>query len=183
MKEKYGQENLQSDVMFIGADKGKFPILFEIFTYLSDAGKKCDFRLVSVDADTEAYLKSRFSCEPYNRGFRVLYKQSTFTINDYCPYYKTLAAIAGCKCMLDVPLGTQNGSTIRLQEAVTYGKKLITNLKETADKPYWRKENFCIFEKAQDINVDFIDSPMVENDYDFSPLKMIDYAQKKLLES
>ena len=82
--------------------------------------------------------------------------------------------------MLDVPLGSQNGSTIRLQEAVTYGKKLITNLQEIKDKPYYVKENFLVFDKIDDIDVNFIDTPYVKNDYNFSPLKMIDFAKSKL---
>ena len=82
--------------------------------------------------------------------------------------------------MLDVPLGTQCGSTIRLQEAITYGKKLITNLQEVKDKPYYIKENFMIFDKVEDIDLDFIDTPYVENPYDFSPVKMIEYAKSKL---
>ena len=82
--------------------------------------------------------------------------------------------------MLDVPLGSQNGSTIRLQEAVTYEKKLITNLKEVKDKPYYKKENFLIFNKVEDIDINFIDVPYEKNDYNFSPLKMINYAKNKL---
>ena len=169
-----------SDVMFVGADKGKFDLLLKIFKYLSDAGKKCDFRLVSVEKETEEELKKEYKWEPYNKGFRIFYKNSAFTINDYCPYYKTLKIIAGCKCMLDLPLGSQNGSTIRLQEAVTYKKKLISNLKEIVGKPYYKKENFLVFDKVEDIDVNFIDAPYVENDYDFSPLKMIEYAKNKL---
>ncbi len=169
-----------SDVMFVGADKGKFPILFEIFKYLSDKGKVCDFRLVSVEKQTEEDLLKNYETEAYGKGFRVKYKNSYFTVNDYCPYYKTLPIIWGAKCMLDVPLGSQNGSTIRLQEAVTYHKKLITNLKEIADKPYYVPDNFLIFDKVEDIDVNFIDKPYAKNDYDFSPLKMIEYAKNKV---
>lgn len=181
IEEQAKKENISSDVMFIGADKGKFPILLNIFKYLSDAGKKCDFRLVSVDKETEEQLRKEYECEDYNKGFRVLYKGSAFTVNDYCPYYKTLPVIAGAKCMLDVPLGTQSGSTIRLQEAVTYHKKLITNLKEVKEKPYYNENNFLVFERVEDINPDFIDKPYEEGqEYSFSPLKMIEYAKEKL---
>ena len=181
IEETAKKQNVFSDVMFVGADKGKFPILFEIFKYLSDAGKKCDFRLVSVDESVEQQLKKDYVCENYNKGFRVLYKGSAFTINDYCPYYKTLPIIAGCKCMLDVPLGSQSGSTIRLQEAVTYNKKLITNLHEVKDKPYYNEDNFFIFDKPEDIDIGFIDRPYkAGKKYDFSPLKMIEYAKNKL---
>lgn len=180
IEEKAEKEGLSSDVMFVGADKGKFELLFKIFKYLSDAGKKCDFRLVSLDDGIEEKLKKEYKWEKFNKGFRILYKNSVFTFNDYCPYYKTLSIIGGTKCMLDVPLGTQDGSTIRLQEAVVYGKKLITNLKEVKDKPYYIKENFMVFDKVEDIDVNFIDEPYVKNDYDFSPLKMIEYAKSKL---
>lgn len=180
IEEKAKQEGISSDVMFVGADKGKFDLLLKIFKYLSDAGKVCDFRLVSVDKEQEEKLKNEFDFEPYNKGLRAKYKNSTFTVNDYCPYYKTLMLIGGCKCMLDLPLGSQNGSTIRLQEAVTYGKKLITNLQEIKNKPYYKKENFLVFDKVEDINADFIDEPYIENDYSFSPLKMIEYAKSKL---
>ena len=181
IEEKAQKENISSDVMFIGADKGKFPLLFQIFKYLSDAGKKCDFRLVSVDEGIEEQLKKDYECKNYNRGFRVLYKGSAFTINDYCPYYKTLPIIAGAKCMLDVPLGTQAGSTIRLQEAVTYHKKLITNLKEVKEKPYYNAKNFLVFDKVEDIDPDFIDKPYEGGyEYNFSPLKMIEHAKEEL---
>ena len=180
IEEKAKEQGESSDVMFIGADKGKFPLLFNIFKYLSDAGKKCDFRLVSVEDSTIEEMQKQYECVPYNKGIRVLYKGSTFTLNDYCPYYKTLAVLGGTKCMLDVPLGTQCGSTIRLQEAITYGKKLITNLQEVKDKPYYVAENFMVFDKVEDIDLDFIDKPYKENPYNFSPLKMIEYAKNKL---
>jgi len=136
--------------------------------------------LVSVDEEMLEKVKAEYKWEKEKDGIKLFYKQSTFILNDYCPYYKTLAIIGGSKCMLDVPIGSQSGSTIRLQEAITYGKKLITNLREVKDKPYYIEQNFMIFDKVEDIDLDFIDQPKVDNPYNFSPLKMIEYAKTKL---
>jgi hypothetical protein len=171
----------KSDLMFIGADKGKFPLLLKAFEKLSDKGIKCDFRLVEVDKENEEYLTSHFNCTKYDSGeVRADYKDSHFYINQYCPYYKTLKILNNSKAMLDIPLGTQNGSTIRLSEASVYEKKLITNCKDVAKKPFYKKENICIVDNPWDVDADFINSPFVPIDFDFSPIAMIDYAKSKL---
>lgn len=171
----------ESDVMFIGADKGKFPLLIKTFKVLSDKGIKCDFRLVEVGEENENYLKEKFDCDINEKGvIKIDYKGSRFYANEYCPYYKTLRVLHNSKAMLDIPLGTQKGSTIRLAEASVYEKKLITNCREVCEKPFYRKENILIVNDPGELEPAFLETPFVEIDHDFSPLAMIDYAQKKL---
>lgn len=171
----------KSDIMFIGADKGKFPLLIKTFKALSDKGIKCDFRLVEVDSENEEYLKKNFNCDIDDKGvIRVNYKRSRFYVNEYCPYHKTLKVLHNSKAMLDIPLGTQKGSTIRLAEASVFEKKLITNCQEVKDKPFYREENILVVKDPSELEPEFLNTPFVPIDYDFSPLAMIEFAQRKM---
>ena len=171
----------KSDIMFVGADKGKFPLLIKTFISLSDKGIKCDFRLVEVGLENEEYLRKNFLCQTEKDGIiRVDYNSSHFYVNQYCPYHKTLKIISNSKAMLDIPLGTQKGSTIRLAEASVFKKKLITNCKEVENKPFYRKENILIVSDPSELNREFLNTPFIPINHDFSPLAMIDYAQQKL---
>lgn len=169
----------ESDVFYVGSDRGRFNDILKSFILLSDAGKCCVFYLFDVLKENEeklsAFLKS---CK--QNGNAYVYKNSLLYINEYCWYGKTLKYISKTKCMAEILLPTQTAGTLRLAESVMYGKKLITNCKAVKEKPYYRAENILVFDKPEDIDVKFLDVPYVPVEYDFSPLKMIEYVKNKL---
>ena len=82
--------------------------------------------------------------------------------------------------MFEVLLPDQTAGTLRLAESVMYGKKLITNCQSVKEMPFYRTENIFVYDKVDNIDVKFLDVPYVSVEYDFSPLKMIEFAKNKL---
>ena len=171
----------ESDIFFVGSDRGRFDDILKVFSVLSDAGKRCVFYLFDVLKENEEKLNAFLnSCAKEDKAYR--YKNSLLYINEYCWYGKTLKYIEKTKCMAEILLPTQTAGTLRLAESVMYGKKLITNCKAVKEKPYYRPENIFVFDDPKDIDVKFSDTPSVPVEYDFSPLKMIEYAKNRLFE-
>ena len=171
------------DVFFVGSDRKRFDIIMKLFKLLSDEGLKVIFYLF----DTLAENKNRFSEYLPDAIFekdRIIYKDSVIYIDVYCPYPKTLALIDKCKCMVEITLAAQDAATLRLLEATAYGKKLITNCHAAESKPYYHAENIMFFENIDNLEVngivDYINSPSVVVNDDFSPLKMIKYCKTQL---
>lgn len=169
-----------SDVFYVGSDRGRFNDILKTFIVLSDAGKRCIFYLFDLLKENESKLYEFLNkCEKEGKTYK--YKNSLFYVNEYCWYGKTLSYISKTKCLVEILLPTQTAGTLRLAESIMYGKKLITNCKAVKEKPYYREENIFVFDKPEDIDVKFLDTPCVAIDYDFSPLKMIEYAKKMLI--
>lgn len=168
-----------SDVFYVGSDRGRFDDIMKTFTVLSDAGKCCVFYLFDLLKENENKL-GEFTKLCKKQGNAFVYKNSLLYVNEYCWYGKTLKYISKTKCLAEILLPAQTAGTLRLAEAVMYGKKLITNCKEAKEMPYYREENILVFDKPEDIDVKFLDTPYVSVEYDFSPLKMIEYAKSKL---
>lgn len=171
------------DVFFVGSDRKRFDIIMKIFKKLADEGKKVVFYLFDVLPDNKDKFIDYLPNADYQDN-RILYKESVMYRDAYCPYTRTLAHIDMCNCMIEITLSAQNAATLRLMEATVYSKKLITNCRAAEEKPYYHKENILFFDDIDNVSgeemVKFMDSPMVEVNYDFSPLRMIDYCKERL---
>ena len=169
----------ESDVFYVGSDRGRFDTIMETFIRLSDKGKCCVFYIFELLRENENKLAEFIKkCKRHGKAF--MYKNSLLYVNEYCWYGKTLKYISKTKCLVEILLPEQTAGTLRQAEAVMYGKKLITNCKEAKEKPYYRAENIFVFDKPEDIDVKFLDTTYVHVEYDFSPLKMIEFAKNKL---
>lgn len=169
----------ESDVFYVGSDRGRFDTIMETFMRLSNQGKRCVFYLFEILKENENKL-AEFTKKCKRHGKAFMYKNSLLYVNEYCWYGKTLKYITKTKCLFEVLLPVQTAGTLRLAESVMYGKKLITNCTEASKKPYYRAENIFIFNKPEDIDCGFLDIPYVPVDYDFSPLKMIEFIEKQV---
>ncbi len=182
IEEEFKTNSEPSDVFFVGGDRGRFDLIIDIFKKLADENKKVIFFLFGVLEENVIKLKDLFG---YQEGQRLItYKNSELHINEYCPYPRTLSYISKTKCMVEITLSAQTAPTLRLPEATVYHKKIITNCATATIKSYYKKENILFIENLKKASgkemVEFINSPMVEVDYDFSPLKMVKMLQNRL---
>lgn len=169
------------DFFFVGGDRGRYDEIMAAFHCLADWNTV--FYLYDVCDEHKDNLRDAFGKA---EGI-VQYKNSLLYIDTYCPYPKTLSYIEHCKCIVEVLLPEQRGGTMRLPESVTYAKKLLTNCKLAKDKPYYRENNIHIIDDSfKNITKEeiayFMDMPLIPVKYDFSPLRMIEYAETKLFE-
>ena len=98
-------EPKKTRAFFVGADKGRYPDLFDIGVALEKVGVIADFHIVNQD-------------ENDNRKF-VEHK--------YMDYADVLENIENSKIMVEVVQNGQNGLTARTLEAMFFKTKLITN--------------------------------------------------------
>lgn len=152
------------DIYFCGADKGRASTIINIHRYLSSQGIKCDFKVVGK--------KPLEYVEPKDN--KVLFSETKF------PYDEVLASIVNSKCILEIvdisnPL-YRDSYTMRVQEAVTYKKKLLSNCLSIKNNPVYNEHQFSVFQRIEDIDVDFITRNQKEKYADqhfFSPRQFL----------
>ena len=150
-----------SDVLFVGRAKDRFETLIEIYDYLENKGIECLFYLVDVPEQNRLYRKN------------IVY-------SGYISYYKVLQMVKKTKCLLEIPQELGTGETLRVYEAITYNKKLITNNMLIKNRDYYSEYSILCFESLEDIEISFINSNYdclysQEQIEKFKPIKMLEY--------
>lgn len=113
------------DVLFVGTDKGRKPFVLDLKRRLAACGVRCDFRVVDN-------FKSLFSSE-YSREVS---------------YRALCGMIQRSKVLLDVVQEGQYGLTLRIMEALLFGKKIITTNKYiNNDSDFVGNENIYVLDK------------------------------------
>lgn len=156
----------QSDVCFIGADKGRAATAFAVYRRLTDAGLTCDFLVVG--------------------NSRKLPEQEGFSYsNTMLPYDKYLARMQGAKCLLEIVSDDSQYCTLRTMEAVTYKKKLLTTNRMITREPFFSSQNIQVFEDAGDIDTSFVAGPYqaMEVGDPFSANHLLEFVSDSLLRS
>lgn len=119
------RKSKQTDVLFVGTDKGRKTYVKELEHLLTNERIKCDFRVVDN-------FKSLFTTD-YSREVSYL---------DLCNL------ICNAKVLLDVVQEGQYGLTLRIMEAILFGKKVITTNQYLAkDEDFSSNENIYILDK------------------------------------
>ena len=101
------KKEFYSDIFFIGNAKGRLDLLHEIYRICVDSGLHPVFYIVGVPDEEQIYPG-------------IFY-------NKRLPYPVAAEYAANTKILLEVLQEGQSGLTLRTQEALTYGKKLLTN--------------------------------------------------------
>lgn len=155
---------VKSDVFFVGANKGRLPVLHKIYKRLSDSGLLCDFTITEVDDDDDRIFPG------------IHYNVSM-------PYREVQRRVCGCDTILEVVQSNQVGLTLRTQEALSYGKKLLTNNNFLLKKPYYTPDNIQIFSDPEQINLQWLlkrRSANYRNKPDFSALNLLNFLDSNL---
>ena len=125
------------DVYFAGADKGRLPLVYEIYKYLTAKGLKCDFYVTSVEE-------------------KDIIPDCGIHFNEWMDYEDVVRKCCKTRCLLDVSQPGQDGETYRQGEASAYGIKLLSNYQNMVNERYFVPEQMKVFTKPEDIDVDFI---------------------------
>lgn len=148
------------DIYYIGGNNGRITTIHEIY----DAIKKHDliatFRVTGVPEKDMRYTND-------------------IKYNQFIDYKKALEEMSSCNCILELLRDPQKQvcATLRYYEAVCYNKKLLTNNKNVVNLPFYNPNYVHIFEKAEDIDWEWIKERItVDYHYDgrFSPIHLID---------
>lgn len=139
----------ESDLYFVGADKGRLPLIYEVYDRMTALGLKCDFTVTGVKAQD-------------------IRSDTNITFNKWTDYKKVLKKACKARCLVDILQPGQDGATYRQNEAVVYGIKLITNYQNVYQERYYNPKQMQIFTKADDIDVSFIKDNYSHEDFPYN---------------
>lgn len=120
-----------SDVYFVGLDKGRYEILNSIYENITSLGFSCDFNIV----------RDKFSPVKINPSFGL----SGLTFED------NIAHINKTKTLLEIVKENQTGLTMRVLESLCFKKKLITNNKSIENYEFYSPKNIFILGKDKNL--------------------------------
>lgn len=152
-----------SDLFFCGAAKQRYDTVKEIFSQCSQNHIKCDF------------IVTRYGNNPKVAGMNY--------VPYMLPYSNYLEHMIKSNCLLDVIQSGSRGFTVRVWEALVYGKKLLTNNKEILSSPFYDEHQFCYFEHITDREIRFIkqeDHILPRYREELSPIRLLEYIDNKL---
>lgn len=124
------------DVYFCGKAKNRLNDIYNIYEYLIQYKLNCRFFITGVPKNEQKY--------------------KDITYNKKISYYKNLQYIQKAKYILDIIQKGSKGETLRIKEAVVYGKKIITNNEDIINKAYYTPENICVYKSPNDISANFL---------------------------
>lgn len=156
-----------TDVYFIGQAKDRLKDIVQVYERLREIGLVCDFNLLGVKPSEQAY------CEEIHY------------LNNNVSYIENLQHVIKTKTILEVLQKGANGYTLRCCEAVTFGKRLLTNNTDIENQPFYSPSNMLAFSCADDICAAFFENdniPVYENSK-LSPRFLLEYIDNILTES
>ena len=149
IKKYSANEDIESDVYFIGSAKDRINQINEIYTALKIAGCRCDFTVI--------VNRNKLS------EYQVRYPGICFK-TDRISYKEILKKISKTKCILEICNAGQDGLTMRFYEAVFYNKLLITNNSTAAKSDLYNPKYMQIISEVSDIDAAKI---LLQSDVDY----------------
>jgi hypothetical protein len=150
----------QSDVVFIGKAKKRFNTIISIFELLENNNLTCDFQILDVPKSEQKHSD------------KIKYPPRSI------PYYKILQHVISSKCILEILQDGGSSHTARVSEAISYGKRILSNCQDLRTKPYYNPEYISLFSGLEDIDIDFLKRNTGQIDYKYqqnlSPLRLIE---------
>lgn len=165
VKEEKGQ--ILYDVCFVGRGKDRLNDIFAAYEKFTSAGAKCFFYLVDVPFD-----RRRFS--------------DSIVYGDYLPYTEVINKLLQSNAVLEILQQDAESETLRVYEALTYKKKLVTNNTHIVEKAYYSSKIINTYKDVSEIDADFVMRAPDANDFDelfinrFKPINRLLYLDRKL---
>ena len=129
--------DIKSDVFFVGANKGRLPLLIQIFEQIQKQGGVCDFWITGVSEKEQKYA----DVIHYNQKLR---------------YEEVLMHDAHSRCILEILQDSKSYASIRTLEALHYHKKLLTMNQTIKQQWYYNPNIIHCFNYPSEISINFI---------------------------
>lgn len=161
-------DEFETDVYFLGNAKDRLDTILQVYHRLQGQCFRCKFLLTGVPEEKRSPLE----------GISYI---------DGISYGENLQNIQKTKCVLEIGQGGTSASTLRLSEAVTYHRLLLTNCCGVLNTEYYLPETMSVFSSAEDIDLEFLRKPMdysdfSKKDFDFSTDRFLQYLERILEE-
>ena len=161
---EHNNNDFQQDVYYLGSAKDRLDRIYEIFYHLVKHGVKCKFQIVG------AQTKDQISCE----GIEFIKPIS---------YLDNIENVIKSKCILDISQKGSQDITLRMQEAISYERRLITDC--SADIGYLFNDGQLFqFTEVQSVNPELVKAEYPVGGYPAKiksdPLQRLYFIQDKL---
>ncbi len=136
----------KTDVFFVGGAKNRMKAILETYDRLEKAGLNCFFYVMEAKP-------------PYNqarRGIRYV------TDKTWLSYEECIQYVKHTKCILEIMQQGAKGETLRVWEAITYGKMLLTNNSFMTKSRFYDPDYVCL----------------ISENGEFDPQRIKDYVSK-----
>ena len=160
-QDSYSEE---TDLFFIGADKGRLPILLSVFEKLSKEGFICDFWITGVPENKQEY-------------------KEYIHYNQRLTYEEVLQHDAHTRCIVEILQDSKSYSSIRTAEALQYRKKLLTMSETVKEQWFYKPEIIQVFRNADGISTDFIRHEVDDKSYEDINLGTFERFEMLILEA
>lgn len=117
------------DVFFIGKNKNRLDKIHYVFNYLTKMGLKCLFYVVDVDSSEKKYAN-------------IIYNQRL-------SYKEVIDFTKKSRCILDLTQEGSNGLSLRICEAISFNKMIITDNLSVKDSVYYNSEKVIFFDNLE----------------------------------
>lgn len=124
-------------ILYVGAAKNRLKYLISIYEKLTQLGFSCDFHIINVDPKDQKYAD------------RIHY-------NEWLDYEDVIKRIKSSAAIIDVIQDNSKGFTLKLCEAVSFNKILITTNENTKRIPGYDERFIKIINSPDDVKVDLL---------------------------
>lgn len=126
-----------SDICYVGQNKGRLEELVKIYDRLTPYGIKCFFYICNV-SDKEQIHRDGIVYGPL------------------LDPAKSLRCIQNTNCVLELKVDGVSSYSDRVQKAIAYNKKILTNNIYLKNNRFYNKEMMCIYTNVEEIDPNFI---------------------------
>ena len=156
------------NLFYIGKPKNRYEIISGVYNSAKQVGCNCNFQLFTPASE--------------EKGLKHL--DGAVYISRPLSYSEVVGSLKNADCILDVCPKNVYGFTIRVWEALAYGKKLLTNNPDILSAPFYTPEQFSYFKDPSDIDWDFVLSPLGKPDSEYikqrSPIQFLKFIEERL---
>ena len=133
------KEEYESDVFFVGTDKGRLKYLLNLYDLFEKNGLKCDFWITGTQPEDQQARQG-------------------ITYNRRIPYTEVLERVRASKCVLEILQDDAMYCSLRCLEALLCRKKLITTNKMVLELPEYDERYIQIISmnNVEKLAIDFI---------------------------
>ena len=143
--------DLESDIFYIGKEKGRLNQLLSVYEKAASLGLKCNFYITEVPEEKQKYADD------------IVY-------NHPIDYNEVLYHVQRSRCVLELLQDGCNYISIKTVEALHYHKKLLTNNASIINSNIYNKQYVRVINSVDDIDRPFITNDIPDEAFDTSSL-------------
>lgn len=153
------------DVSYVGQDKGRLEEIVKIYDHLNSSGVNCSFYLSEVPKEKQILRK----------GIKY---------GKMMDYDTSLQYIVNSNCVLELRVGDVTSYSDRVQKAIAYNKKILTNNPSIKNNPFYTPDMVQIYTDVDKIDPCFVKASVNKVSYnyndEFSPIHFLNEIKTEL---